>query len=742
MRIRAVLCAAVVLGSASFAGATEVQIFRTESRSDFLAGTFDGISVDSLGRLELADRVERLTAVGEPFVLSAAAHPEGWVLGTGNAGRVLFVDRQGDVTELFQAPEPEVFAVWVDPDGTVFAGTSPEGSVYRIPRQGDGEIFFEPGETYVWDLARDADGRLLVATGTQGKVFRVTGEGEGSVLYDTDDTHVRTLAVDADGDVVLGTAGEGLVMVLSADGSGGVRARALHDAAAPEVVALTPGPDGVTYAALVASEASLVDLAAASGASGGSGARAGDGDEGGGDDEGQAAVQVSAGAGASATGSRRGDFRGPRSEVVRIDPHGLVESLAELDDETVFALHWGRDRLWIGTGLEGKLYSLDPADPRLVLEKDVDERQIVALLDGDPGPAFATTNAAALYRVTSESERQGRYVSAALDARQISRFGSFRWFGDAAGRAEARFSFRSGMSAEPDRTWSQWTDWQPGRDVDLADVPRGRYVQWRAELSADGSASPMLSAVELSYLQENLVPEIESLEVLEPGQILVEANFNPTSQVYEPVSPNKEGIFTTLEKTSRNGDPRLKPLWKKGYRTLRWKAEDPNEDGLRYRLDFRPEERDSTDTDAWLPVVEDLEDEYYSFDATVLPDGIYRFRLTASDRPDNLPESERRAQQITEPVVIDHTAPELAGWKSGSSRFLEVRVTDALSPLRQAEISVDAGEWRPAIPTDRLLDGRTEAFRIEVPERARMLILRIRDAAHNVVTFDLSENLP
>lgn len=727
------------LGSAAPVAATEVRIFQTESRSDFLAGTPDGVGIDPLGRLELADRVDRLTAVGEPFVLSAANHPDGWVLGTGNAGRVLLVDRDGNVTELFQAPEPEVFAVWADPDGTVFAGTSPEGKVYRISPDGVGEAFFEPGETYVWDLARDGDGGLLVATGTQGKVFRVDDSGDGSLLYDTDDTHVRSVVVRPDGDVLLGTAGEGLVLALSSDGSGGVRARTLHDASAPEVVALTTGPDGSGYAALVASEASLVELGGSSSPSSSSGSDDdSDGDD---EDDDGGSVQVSTDGGPSASmGSRRPGFRGPRTEIVRIDANGLVESLAELDDETVFALRWTRGRLWVGTGLEGKLYSLDPADPRLVLEKDVDERQIVALMDGDPGPAFATTNAAAVYRVTADSEREGRYTSAVLDAEQIARFGSFRWFGDASGDGTLRFSFRSGMSSEPDRTWSDWTAWRTGREIDVGDVPRGRYVQWRVELTADGSGSPVLSGAELSYLQENLAPEIEKLEVMEPGQILVEANFNPTSQVFEPVSPNKDGIFTTLEKTSRNGDPRLKPLWKKGYRTLRWDAEDPNEDALRYRIEFSPDDGGDLGDD-WLPVAEDLEDEHYSFDATVLPDGIYRFRLTASDAPDNLPDGARTARQITEPVVVDHTAPELAGVEvvSGS---LEVRVTDAYSPLRQAEISLDAGEWKPAIPTDRLLDGRAETFRLEVPEGTRMVILRILDAAHNSVAFDLSEHLP
>ena len=202
MRIRSsavlsVVAMSLCVGAARPALATQVRIFETQSQAGFLAGTLEGVSVDSLGRMELAPKAERVTPLAEPFLLSAAVHPDGWVAGTGNAGKVLRVDRKGDVTELFTTPEPEVFAVWTDPDGTVFAGSSPRGTVYRITRGKDGkwtgEAFFDPGETYIWALTRVADGSLLVATGTQGKLFRVNASGKGEVLYDSEDTHVRAL---------------------------------------------------------------------------------------------------------------------------------------------------------------------------------------------------------------------------------------------------------------------------------------------------------------------------------------------------------------------------------------------------------------------------------------------------------------------------------------------------------------------------------------------------------------------
>src|SRR5690349_12143644 len=90
---------------AGAARATQVKIFQTQSQAGFLAGKLQGVSVDALGRMQLAPRAERVASLGEPFLLSAAVSPDGWVVGTGNAGKLLKIDKTGAVSELFTAPE-------------------------------------------------------------------------------------------------------------------------------------------------------------------------------------------------------------------------------------------------------------------------------------------------------------------------------------------------------------------------------------------------------------------------------------------------------------------------------------------------------------------------------------------------------------------------------------------------------------------------------------------------------------
>ena len=737
MRARSLVLAAsalAVLVTAAPVRGTQVKIFQAQSQPAFLAGTLEGVSVDALGRMQLAPRVDRVATLAEPFLLSSAAHPDGWVVGTGNAGKVLKVDRKGGVTELFTAPEPTVFAVWADPDGTVYAGTSPRGKVYRIPtgKNAKAETFFDPGETYIWTLARAEDGALLVGTGTEGKLFRVDAKGKGTVLYDTDDTHVRVVKALPGGDALVGTAGEGLILRVGRDG----KARTLLDAEEPEAVALALAPDGTAYAAVVSSEASLVeqarDQAPAQPQQGGGQARAA---------EPQVSVTVEQVDSPIATAMAAAARKGPRSRIVSISPAGVVETLWAFSEDTAYDLLYQDGHLWVATGVEGKLYRW--ADEQMLLEKDVDERQIVAVLPGEQGPSFATTNAAALFRVTEGTERSGTYTSAALDAQQVARFGTFHWRGDTPAGTSVRFSFRSGVSAEPDRTWTAWTPAREGSEISLEDLARGRYIQWRAEMKGNGEASPRLYIAEVSYRQENLSPKIGGLQALEPGQILVPANFNPSNQVYEPANPNRQGIFTSL--TPADGDDgsggRTKPLWKLGYQTLRWAAADPNGDELIYDLYFQPVADDGKNGEgSWMLVAEDLKADYHSFDALSLPDGVYRFRLVASDDPSNDPAEALKAERVSDPVVVDHAPPVLVKVDKEKDGALRVTVRDAASPLRDAVYSVNADEWKPVRAADGLLDGRTETLLIPPGKPGDLGLLRVTDAAFNVITFNLTQH--
>ncbi len=68
--------------------------------------------------------------------------------------------------------------------------------------------------------------------------------------------------------------------------------------------------------------------------------------------------------------------------------------------------------------------------------------------------------------------------------------------------------------------------------------------------------------------------------------------------------------------------------------------------------------------------------------------------------------------------------------------MLEVEVTDAGSPLTEAEYSVDARKWTRVEAKDGLSDSPRENYVIRLPADARggYLLVRVTDSARNVAT--------
>ncbi|MEM6457258.1 MAG: hypothetical protein AAF772_19370, partial [Acidobacteriota bacterium] len=549
-------------------GSESVRLFRADSADALARGAREDLSLDADGTLALAARVEAVARIDEPFAFATVGLRDGWAVGTGNAGRVLHVAPDGAVKVLFTASEPEIFALAADARApasgavaaadartdTLWVGSSPGGRVYRIDL-GDGTVepFFEPdGATYIWALARDRRGRLLVGTGLPGRLYRVSKDGKAELLLDGVDRHVRALTPLADGGVLVGTAGQGRILMLDEDG----RVRTLYDAAHPEIVAFAAVPKrdaadaaagegadasggGVlAYAAALASEASYVDLSGTNGAAAAVAAAAG-----------SPAVTVDANGG-DTIGSRGAGFTGPRSVLLEIDRDGSVREVWTADDATVHSLLWHDEALWVGTGPEGRLHRR--TDGRMVIERSLAARQVTAMANGigDLGPALVTANGAGLSTLPGGTERRGVYTSAVLDAQQVARFGVLHWRGALPEGASLQVEVRSGLSAQPDATWTPWVDAAPlgdgvdARTIALSALSAGRYIQWRATFEArerGRARGPRVTAVELSYRQENLRPRIARFEVLDPGQVLVPQTFNPLSQTFEPWSPNRDG---------------------------------------------------------------------------------------------------------------------------------------------------------------------------------------------------------
>ena len=73
---------------------------------------------------------------------------------------------------------------------------------------------------------------------------------------------------------------------------------------------------------------------------------------------------------------------------------------------------------------------------------------------------------------------------------------------------------------------------------------------------------------------------------------------------------------------------------------------------------------------------------------------------------------------------------------AGGSGVLEFETKDALSPILEAEYSVDAKEWVRLEPTDGISDSMTETYRIKLDPKWKgaFLLVRVSDAGRNVAS--------
>jgi len=235
-----------------------------------------------------------------------------------------------------------------------------------------------------------------------------------------------------------------------------------------------------------------------------------------------------------------------------------------------------------------------------------------------------------------------------------------------------------------------------------------------------------------SYAERNARPVVDSLSVLEPGAVFPKSGASG-SAVLSVTNPDENGIYAGLE-SPRDTNPEGpgKKLYRKGYRTLTWKGQDPNGDSLRYDVEGRLD-----DASTWFPIRKEIDEAYLSFDTTALPDGRYRFRVTATDKPSNPEGQALTTMEESAVVVVDNTPPvvKIESRKvEGSDLVLRVRAQDALSPIAKAEGALNADRWRVLTTEDGVPDGLTETFTFRVPKPAGPSVVSVRvvDAAGNV----------
>jgi hypothetical protein len=327
-----------------------------------------------------------------------------------------------------------------------------------------------------------------------------------------------------------------------------------------------------------------------------------------------------------------------------------------------------------------------------------------------------------------EGDRAGRFRSKAEQFKQPVRFGEYRV---EPASDDLRIRFRSGISANPDPTWLTWTEWMPASGGSVG-LPAARSLQWEVDFPADAKTAPLVDRVEVAVVEVNLPPRVKMLAVEEPGVVYLGAP-PPTGPVIEAVHPDVNGIFTVIDDSTpkNNGSTKGKKYYRAGFRTISWQVSDPNNDPLQYRLEIEGRNGFS------FSVRERIAGTQLGVDTHALPDGTYRFRLTATDAPGN-PDGAIDVSRVSRWFAVDNTAPVARLDRTGD--LWVVSVSDNLSPIVRAEWSRDGHEWTALAPMDGLLDGREETFEFPAVSGRHMVVVRVVDRQHNRATAGAVEN--
>jgi sugar lactone lactonase YvrE len=704
--------------AATLASAEGTRTWEQSKFDDLSKGSAKGVAIRSTGGLELAPALKPLFATPSTYIWALASDASGVIYAaTGAPARIYRVTPDGTASIIFEAKELQVQSIIADKSGTLYAATNPDGKIFKLERkpgaaktaESKGEnkaenkaktdaalptdpnwtatVFFDPATRYLWDLALDGSGNLFVATGDGGQILKVTPGGEHSVFFKSDENHIRKLAFDRKGNLIAGSDGSGLIYRITPSGEAFV----LYSAAKREITALAVDDQGNIYAAGVGEKRGVTPQFGGFGnpspvTTPTFGISAG----------GQGTVTM----GGPASPMSSGPFPFPAlgatggSEIYRISPDGAPLKIWSARDDIVYALAFDpQGRLLAGTGNRGHVFAVNPGTGGTYSDLlKTAATQVTAFAPAPNGSLYAaTSNLGKLFSLGTSAASDGEYESDVFDAHIFSHWG----------RAEVRSSgnvelwVRAGNVDNPDRNWSAWKKLGPNHAID---APAARFLQWKAVLRP-GTPAPALDNVLVNYLPNNVAPEVDDVAV----QIGVHYQAIPKLPNTDIPSINSNG---PPQPHFEQPVPAVRDLDSIG---VKWTAHDDNDDQLTYALYYRGDGESR-----WLLLKDNLTDKFYSFEASLLPDDGYTFKVVASDAPSHSPGDALTDEREGSRVEIDTTPPRIEGLTASAESNGELHVTfravDSFSPIKRAEYSLDAGEWQFVEPAGKLSDAKTEDY--------------------------------
>ena len=703
----------VLLLFATFASAEGTRTWEQSKFEDLSKGAATGVAIGSTGGLELAPAFKAISTTPSTYIWSIAADQSGNLYAaTGGPARVYRITPQGQSSTIFEPQELQVQALAVDKNGILYAATNPDGKVYRIEHMAgvaatkgktenpkatsefSASVYFDPGTKYIWDLAFDSAGNLYVATGDHGEIYRVTPKGEHSVFFKSDEAHIRVLSVDGQGNLIAGSDGSGLVYRIRPSGEGFV----VYSAPKKEITALAIDKAGNIYAAGVGEKRagpipSIFPSPVTTPTPVPTGAPA---------QPGMVVLNPSAAPPALVSSiPLTGSGASGGSEIYRIAPDGSPRRIWASREDLVYALAFdSTGRLLAGTGNRGHVFAITGEDRFVDLLK-ASATQVTAFAKAPAGGLYvSTSNLGKVFLLGGSAESEGSYESDVFDAKVFSRWGR----AELRGAGQVQLFARSGNVDNPDRNWSPWQPVDLLKDPVL-NVPPARFIQWKAVLHA-GSTAPAVDSVLLNYLPKNVAPDFDDVTVQVGVRYLPMPKLAPVPDTSGTAAANPQPRLDAPPPSTRDSDSI----------GVRWTVHDDNDDQMVYSVYYRGDGETR-----WLLLKDDLTDKYYSFDASLLPDGGYTVEVMASDAPSHSPGQALTSTRDSARFEVDTTPPRIEELKAavqGTQIQVSFHAIDGFSNIKRAEYSVDAADWQYVEPVGQLADSKSANYDFRVAVRA------------------------
>jgi hypothetical protein len=717
--------------------AVDTHVWEQSEQADFARGTPHNVSIRSDGHVTLAPEFKELDSTNQPYLWALAEDSKGALYygggaPTGASSKVYVLPKNGKARVFADIPGLEVHALAIDSYDRLYAAVLPDAKIYRIDAGGKPELFYDAKCKYIWSMAFDRTGNLFVATGDDGLIYKVSPDGKGTKFFDTEETHARSMLIDPSGNLIVGTEPSGLILRISPQG----QAFVLYQANKREVTAVAER-GGVIYAAAVGNKP---QSAVVTGAPPVLPAKTPPVTPTGAPRTGTVPPTLPPSVGSLAASVSGG------SEVYRLQKDGFAERIWNSASDIVYALAFdSADKLLLGTGNKGILYRVD-SDQLSTELLNAPPTQITAFLQGRNGIVYAATgNVGNVYSIGPHLQSSGTLESEVLDTNDFAYWGKVHLMATShAGRVE--FETRSGNLNHPEKNWSPWSKVAVSELGGQIESPPARFLQYRLTLSKSAAGeSPDLSTVDVAYLPKNVAPKVQQIEIAPvnyrqpPSNQLLErsvaASGSPATVTLPAVGQKKAPSVTTLIEAAAGSTLQ----YSKGYITVRWNASDSNNDPLQFKIEIR-----GKGETLWRVLKDKVQDRFFSFDSSALPDGSYLVRVTASDALGNTAGEALTSSLDSDPFIVDNTPPEIVNVKISNDRGKREAVftaKDALSWIDKAQYSVDGAEWIVLEPVNRVTDSQMLDYRLPV-QPGQVISVRVFDEYDNVVVKQLQISEP